>query len=82
MQKLMTTEEAAALLSLEPNTLRRMCRAGTIPHVKVGRQYRFELAVLESWIEAQRVQARSPEHRPSYDVTNPRSRRPRKLRAL
>jgi len=39
--KLLTTQEMAAKLDVDPETVRRMCKAGKWPHTKIGRLYRF-----------------------------------------
>jgi len=47
--KLLTTKEAAELLSVHPNTLRRWCNEGLIEFVRFGKrgQRRFRLSVLD-----------------------------------
>jgi len=45
---MVTTEEAARFLKLHPKTVQRMCRAGEIPVVRVGKLYRIRRADLES----------------------------------
>lgn len=39
--KLLTTQEIAAKLDVDPETVRRMCKTGKWPHTKIGRLYRF-----------------------------------------
>lgn len=39
---LLTTEEIAAQLRLDESTIRRWCRSGILPALRVGRQYRVE----------------------------------------
>jgi len=41
-----TVEEIAAELRLSEETIRRYCRDGSIPNVRVGREYRIPL----SWL--------------------------------
>ena len=37
---LLTTEEAAKILSVCPSTIRRLCRRGELPAVKIGSTWR------------------------------------------
>lgn len=37
----LTTEEAAKLLKLHPDTVRRLIREGKLPGIKIGGQYRI-----------------------------------------
>lgn len=46
MTPLLTTDEAAELLRVHPNTLRRLAEQGQIPHIRIGRSYRFDPAVI------------------------------------
>jgi len=46
--QLLTVEEAAAHLRLNPQTVYRLLRAGKLPGVKVGRQWRVRLVDLEA----------------------------------
>lgn len=51
----LTTKQAAALLVLHPDTLRRYRReGGGPPFARIGRVIRYKLAVLEAWM-AQRT---------------------------
>src|SRR5215211_7615151 len=49
---LLTIEEAAQVLSLNPRHVARLARARAIPAVRIGRRYRIPRADLESWIAA------------------------------
>ena len=46
--QLLTVEEAAAYLRVTPPTVYRLLRAGKLPGVKVGRQWRVRLVDLEA----------------------------------
>jgi len=48
--EVLTVEEAAALLKLNPETIYRKARKGEIPAVKVGRSWRFPKEPLEEWL--------------------------------
>ena len=61
-QKLLTERELAELLSLSPDTLRRMRRAGEIPYVAISRRrigYRPE--EIERWLQERSVREVSRE---------------------
>jgi len=50
--KVLTLEEAAAFLRLNPEVLRRKAREGKVPAAKVGRQWRFRLRRLLEWLDS------------------------------
>jgi len=50
-EKILTLDEAAQLLRLHPEVLRRKARKGEIPAAKVGRQWRFRLQRLLEWLD-------------------------------
>jgi len=52
--RLLTVPEAAEFLGRGVNTLYLDCRAGRIPHYKVGGAIRFDLDELRAWLEANR----------------------------
>jgi excisionase family DNA binding protein len=61
----LTTEEVFDYLQIHPRTLYRMIKAGKLPAVRVGRQWRFRKQDLEAWLEIQRQRrARKPVRRP------------------
>jgi excisionase family DNA binding protein len=49
---LLTAEEAAALLNVSKWWVLQEARANRIPHVRLGRNVRFEAAALEDWWRA------------------------------
>jgi len=49
--EVLTTQEAAALLSVHPKTLLRQVREGTIPAARVGRRWKFSKRQLLAWLE-------------------------------
>ena len=49
---LLTTEEAAALLKIDPLTLQRLARAGQIPALKIGKLWRFSKSALDEWLRS------------------------------
>ena len=40
------------VLIFVPDTIRGWIKKGTIPHYKVGRQYKFKLSEVDAWIES------------------------------
>ena len=51
MKQLLTTRETCDFLKISRITLYRMLKAKKISGCKVGRSWRFEKTVLESWID-------------------------------
>jgi excisionase family DNA binding protein len=45
-------EDIADHLSISKDTVRGWIKKGTIPYHKVGRQYRFRISEVDSWIES------------------------------
>jgi excisionase family DNA binding protein len=50
----LTTEEVLDYLQVNLRTVYRLIKAGKIPAVRVGRQWRFRKVDLEAWLEASR----------------------------
>jgi excisionase family DNA binding protein len=48
---IMTIAEVAEYLGLHELTVRRLAREGSIPALKLGRQWRVKRDLLEKWIE-------------------------------
>jgi excisionase family DNA binding protein len=75
----MTTEEVLEYLQVNLRTVYRLIKAGRIPAVRVGRQWRFRKQDLDAWLDSQRslsgagAGATKPAARPEE------SRRPRIL---
>jgi excisionase family DNA binding protein len=54
--RIITINEAAALVGLAKATLYKLTSAGKIPHSKRGKKLYFEREALESWLTQDRVQ--------------------------
>jgi excisionase family DNA binding protein len=54
-EPLLPTKDAAARLSLAPDTLKRLARRGEIASIKLGKVRRFEPAVIRAYIAQHRV---------------------------
>lgn len=50
MSRLLTPDEAAAVLAIKRWRVIAMARGGGLPHVRFGRDYRFPEAELDAWI--------------------------------
>lgn len=55
MERLLTTEEVAEVLRIEPVTVRRLIMRGELTAYRIAGEYRFAPADLEKFIEGQRV---------------------------
>ena len=53
MTPLLNADQAAKLLAVPPSWMLAQARAGTIPHVKLGRYVRFDAEALAAWVEKQ-----------------------------
>ncbi len=49
-ERLLDTDEAAALLNIHPKTLQKMARHGNIAGVQIGRLWRFRASELDRWL--------------------------------
>jgi excisionase family DNA binding protein len=59
---ILTIPEVAELLRIAEKTVYALAQRGEIPGFKVGGQWRFSRAAIDSWIEAR---SRAPQHPPS-----------------
>src|SRR5687768_3973511 len=50
----LTTEEVLEYLQVNLRTVYRLIKAGRIPAVRVGRQWRFRKRDIDAWLESQR----------------------------
>jgi excisionase family DNA binding protein len=50
-KKLMTAQQVAELLEVDPSWVYQETRAGRFPHVRLGRYRRFRTSAVERWIE-------------------------------
>lgn len=49
-ERLIDSEEAAAIIGIHPKTLQKMARRGQIRGVHVGKLWRFRASTIEEWI--------------------------------
>ena len=74
----LTTEEVLEYLQVNLRTVYRLIKAGKIPAVRVGRQWRFRKRDIDNWLDTQRPHALQPPT-PAPTVTKARSGQPRIL---
>jgi excisionase family DNA binding protein len=51
-ERVLNTEEAAALLQIHPKTLQRMARQRVVPAFRIGDLWRFRTSSLDQWLRA------------------------------
>jgi excisionase family DNA binding protein len=76
----LTTEEVLEYLQVNLRTVYRLIKAGKIPAVRVGRQWRFRKRDIDAWLDAQRPRgdrevpatATTPGDRPAMRTGRPR----------
>jgi excisionase family DNA binding protein len=56
----LTTEEVLEYLQVNLRTVYRLIKAGKIPAVRVGRQWRFRKRDIDAWLDSQRAHASHP----------------------
>ncbi len=57
----LTTEEVLEYLQVNLRTVYRLIKAGKIPAVRVGRQWRFRKRDIDAWLDTQRPRADRPD---------------------
>ena len=50
MRQVITLQEVADYLRVTPKTISRLLKAGDIPASRVGRQWRFDKSLIDSWL--------------------------------
>ena len=76
-KKVPTTEEVLEYLQVNLRTVYRLIKAGKIPAVRVGRQWRFRKRDIDAWLESQRPRNLRPA--PATRLPAPATSRPRVL---
>lgn len=57
----LTTEEVLEYLQVNLRTVYRLIKAGKIPAVRVGRQWRFRKSDIDSWLDSQQARPARPQ---------------------
>ena len=52
MDEIMTLEEVAKYLKLQPQTVYKWAQEGQIPGAKLGKEWRFRRRILDEWIDS------------------------------
>ena len=63
MQEILTLEDAAKLLRVSSETVRRKAQRGDLPATKVGREWRFSRRQLMNWLEERAAARESAQQR-------------------
>jgi excisionase family DNA binding protein len=58
--EILTVEEVAAYLRLQPQTIYKWAQEGRIPAAKLGKEWRFRRSILDRWLDDQILGADSP----------------------
>lgn len=61
----LTTEEVLEYLQVNLRTVYRLIKAGKIPAVRVGRQWRFRKRDIDAWLDSQRARGLRPAAAPA-----------------
>lgn len=77
-ESFLTTEELLEYLHVNLRTVYRLIKAGKLPAVRVGRQWRFRKSDIDTWLDSQSVTHVSTQTPPSPPVSTS-SRRPKVL---
>src|SRR5581483_5163437 len=76
----LTTEEVLEYLQVNLRTVYRLIKAGKIPAVRVGRQWRFRKRDIDAWLDSQRPRGAARPAAPAPAPARPTgSQRPRVL---
>jgi excisionase family DNA binding protein len=78
-ESFLTTEEVLDYLQVNLRTVYRLIKAGKIPAVRVGRQWRFRKGDIDAWLESQRPRTTRPAAPSGARVAAPSAGRPRVL---
>lgn len=59
--RLITVEELAEYLNLNPHTIYLWVEQGKIPFIKIGRMVRFDLIEIEEWLASKKTEVTEEE---------------------
>jgi excisionase family DNA binding protein len=49
-ERLLDSDEAAALLQIHPKTLQKLARAGNVVGIRIGKLWRFRASAINEWL--------------------------------
>jgi excisionase family DNA binding protein len=75
----LTTEEVLEYLQVNLRTVYRLIKAGKLPALRVGRQWRFRKRDIDAWLESQRPRTARPATSAASRVATAPAGRPRVL---
>ena len=75
----LTTDEVLEYLQVNLRTVYRLIKAGKIPAVRVGRQWRFRKRDIDAWLDSQRPRGARTAPAPASAPARSSSQRPRVL---
>ena len=78
-ESFLTTEEVLEYLQVNLRTVYRLIKAGKIPAVRVGRQWRFRKRDIDAWLDSQRPRSGRRRRGPPRAATPARPAAPRVL---
>lgn len=52
-RRIVKVKELAAYIQMSEITIRKWCSADTIPHIKIGKSVRFDLDIIDGWLDKQ-----------------------------
>jgi len=59
-EALLGLEQAAELLELHPDTLKRKTQRGEIQALKIGKRWRFRASLLDAWVRCKLISQTTP----------------------
>lgn len=80
MEQYLTVDEAAKLLRVHPETIRRMIRRGDLPFIRVGKTYRIDSSDIRTQRNPKPRRIERPDHSPLARYARPEFRHPERYR--
>jgi len=59
-EALLSLEQAANLLRLHPDTLKKKAQRREIPALKIGKRWRFRASLLDAWVRSKLISHPTP----------------------
>ena len=55
VEPVIDSEEAAKFLDINPKTLQKMARTGTVPAYRIGKLWKFRISDLDEWLRSKLI---------------------------